>query len=57
MIAGSAQLENNVWSADFIEQCMPGADRQLQDGVRYKISIGDRTLGYVADENRAYLLS
>ncbi|MGD1867588.1 MAG: septal ring lytic transglycosylase RlpA family protein [Phormidesmis sp.] len=57
VIAGTAQLENNVWSADFIEQCMPGADRQLQDGVRYKISIGDRTLGYVADENRAYLLS
>ena len=52
-----AQLENQAWSADFIDQCMPGAERQLQAGTRYKISLGDRTLGYVADENRAYLLA
>ncbi|MEL6939719.1 MAG: septal ring lytic transglycosylase RlpA family protein [Cyanobacteria bacterium J06598_1] len=52
-----AQIENNVWSAALIDQCMPNADRRLQDGVRYRVSIGDKTLGYVADEKRAYLLA
>lgn len=55
--AAVAQKENSVWSAALIEQCMPNASRQLQDGVRYKISMGDKTLGYVADEKRAYLLA
>ena len=52
-----AQAENGVWSADLIEQCMPNASRELRPGVRYKISLGDRTLGYVADEKRAYTLA
>jgi len=52
-----AQLENSAWSADFIDQCMPEATRQLEAGVRYKVSIGERTLGYVADETRAYLIA
>lgn len=56
-VADVAQRENAAWSADFIEQCMPGTRRQLQAGVRYQVSIGDRTLGYVADEKRAYLLA
>ncbi len=55
--AQTAQAENNVWSAALIEQCMPNAQRHLQEGTRYRISIGDRTLGYVANENRAYLLA
>ena len=51
------QLENNVWAASFVDQCMPGESRQLQAGDRYRVSLGARTLGYVADENRAYLLA
>ncbi|MEN8444116.1 MAG: septal ring lytic transglycosylase RlpA family protein [Cyanobacteria bacterium J06555_13] len=53
----TAQIENSVWAVDYIQQCLPGADRQLQAGPRYKISIGDRPLGYVADETKAYLLA
>ena len=52
-----AQMENNVWAAAVARQCMPNARRQLKEGVRYKVSLGDKTLGYVADEKRAYLMA
>lgn len=52
-----AQIENNYWSAAFVEQCMPDAQRNMVNGVRYRISLGDKTLGYVANEDRAYLLA
>ena len=55
--AALAQSENSVWSAELIEQCMPNAGRQLHSGDRYKISLGDKTLGYVADEKKAYTLA
>ncbi len=52
-----AQMENSVWSAALTERCLPQAQRQLKNSVYYKISIGDQTLGYVANEKRAYLLA
>ncbi|MEO0808797.1 MAG: septal ring lytic transglycosylase RlpA family protein [Cyanobacteria bacterium J06643_4] len=52
-----AQLENNYWSAVYTEQCLQGAQRTLAAGNRFKISLGDKTLGYVASEDRAYALA
>ena len=55
--AAEAQAENSVWAASLMEQCMPKASRQMRSGDRYKISLGDKTLGYVADEKKAYMLA
>ncbi|MEM9088282.1 MAG: septal ring lytic transglycosylase RlpA family protein [Cyanobacteria bacterium P01_F01_bin.53] len=52
-----AALENNDWASVIGPQCMPQSSRDLQDGPRYRLSIRDKTLGYVADEARAYLLA
>lgn len=52
-----AQLENNYWSAIYTEQCLQGVQRSLTAGTRFKISLGERTLGYVASEDRAYALA
>jgi len=53
----TAQLENNYWSAAWAPQCLPDAQRNLTPGARYRISLGDKTLGYVAEEKSAYLLA
>ncbi|MGB3671100.1 MAG: septal ring lytic transglycosylase RlpA family protein [Phormidesmis sp.] len=52
-----AQLENHAWSEALTKQCLPQAQRQIKDGAYFKVSIGDQTIGYVANENRAYLLA
>lgn len=52
-----ATIENNAWAASIPTQCMPQADRELQSGPHYRLSIREKTLGYVADEQRAYLLA
>lgn len=52
-----ATMENNAWAASMAAQCTPNDDRHLQDGSRYRLSMGEKVLGYVADEDRAYLLA
>jgi len=52
-----AQLENHAWSEALTKQCLPQAQRQIEDGTYFKVSIGNQTIGYVANEKRAYLLA
>ncbi|MEL6262212.1 MAG: septal ring lytic transglycosylase RlpA family protein [Cyanobacteria bacterium J06631_12] len=52
-----AQVENGLWSSAFSKQCLQDAGRSLQAKPLYKVSLGERSLGYVADEQRAYLLA
>lgn len=52
-----AQLENNYWSATYTKQCLQGVQRTLTAGNRFRISLGEKTLGYVANEDRAYALA
>ncbi|MGC1310098.1 MAG: septal ring lytic transglycosylase RlpA family protein [Phormidesmis sp.] len=51
------QFENEVWSSRYGKQCLPNADRVPTSGSRYRISLKDKTLGYVADEAKAYRLA
>ncbi|MEO0515790.1 MAG: septal ring lytic transglycosylase RlpA family protein [Cyanobacteria bacterium P01_A01_bin.116] len=52
-----ATIENNAWAAVIAPQCMPNAARDLKEAPRYRITLRNKTLGYVADEDRAYLLA
>ncbi|MGB7247848.1 MAG: septal ring lytic transglycosylase RlpA family protein [Phormidesmis sp.] len=53
----TADIENNAWAPLIANQCLPKADRELQIGPRYRLSLSGQTLGYVADADHAYLLA
>lgn len=53
----TAAAENEPWSAPFVPQCLPQAQRRLTSSPRYRITLKDKTLGYVADRDRAYRLA
>lgn len=56
--AQQAKAENAPWAAPLIEPCLPAAQRDLQAGaLRYRLSFKHKTLGYVADKDRAFLLA
>ncbi len=56
--AQQAKAENSPWAAPLIEPCLPAAKRDLQsEDLRYRISFKHKTLGYVADKDRAFLLA
>ncbi|MEL6901849.1 MAG: septal ring lytic transglycosylase RlpA family protein [Cyanobacteria bacterium J06606_4] len=52
-----AQVENGLWASAFSTQCLQDAERSLQSKPLYKISLGERSLGYVADEQQAFRLA
>lgn len=52
-----AMADNADWAGAFTGQCSPVAQRQLQAGPSYQISLDGQTLGYVAGEGHAYLLA
>lgn len=53
----AATEENESWSVPFAPQCLPEARRRLKSSPRYRISLKDKTLGYVADKDKAYALA
>ncbi len=53
----TAATENETWSAPFVPQCLPQAQRRLKSSPRYRLRLKDKTLGYIADEDRAYTLA
>lgn len=56
--AQQAKAENSPWAAPLIEPCLPAAKRDLQsEDLRYRLSFKHKTLGYVADKDRAFLLA
>ncbi|MEL6469824.1 MAG: septal ring lytic transglycosylase RlpA family protein [Cyanobacteria bacterium J06623_4] len=52
-----AQVENGLWASAFSTQCLQDVERSLQSKPLYKISLGERSLGYVADEQQAFRLA
>ncbi len=56
-----AQDESKAWTEPYAEQCLPKGPslikRELNRGAAYRIGLGGKTLGYVADKDRAQLLA
>ena len=52
-----AQQDNSDWSAAYTQQCLPNNSQTLSAGDHYRLSLGDKTLGYVATEAHAYTLA
>ncbi len=53
-----AKAENALWATPLIEQCLPAAQPHLKSGARrYRLSLKHKTLGYVADKDRAFSLA
>lgn len=49
--------ENDTWTASFSAQCLIGEARELSELSAYKLSLKEKTLGYVSDRDQAYLLA